>query len=198
VLDNDLLAHWRAQQELVTTFPFELLSPFGFQPATVTFLTTIGLPEQAAPFLNFYHQLPGTDGGFYRVQQEYALEDSFAGYIAIGFDGLGNPVVLNTQQQDRVEWLDHEDDFAAHYVNASLPALASCLVVYEQFIQHLQQAAGEDAYLEAQVTDAQLTALQEALLAEDAQALDEAAGFWQLEVMTLLANRADRQERERT
>jgi len=198
--NQDILAHWSAQEETVTTFSLEPLLPFGFQPTTVAFLTTIGLPEQAAPFLSFYHQVPGTAGGLYRVQQAYELDESFAGYIAIGCDCMGNPLVINTQQQDRIEWLDHEDDFASAYVNASLGALASCIVVYEQFIQRVQQEEGGDAYVDARFTDAQFTALEEALRAEDAQAVEheeEEARFWQVELMGLLANRENNQELNR-
>lgn len=185
---EDILAHWRAQAEPTTQYVEQALLTYDFQPATRAFLIQVGLPVQAAPFLSFSRHVTLTRGGFYQVQQQYDLAENFAYYIAIGSDGAGNPIVINTQQRDRIEWLDHEDDFAPHYVNASVQVLASCLVVYDRFIEHVQQAGGEDAYLDAQFTDSQFAALRDGLLAEDAQALEE-GGFWQLELKELLANR---------
>jgi hypothetical protein len=186
--NEDILAHWRTRAEPTTLFADNALLAYGFQPATRAFLVQVGLPVQAAPFLSFSQHDNPARGGFYQVQQQYDLANSFARYIAIGSDGEGNPIVINIQQQDRIEWLDHEDDFAPHYVNASVQTLASCLVVYDQFIEQVQQAEGEDAYLDAQFTDSQFAALRERLLAEDAQVIEE-GGLWQIELTNLLANR---------
>lgn len=186
--NEDILAHWRTQAEPTTQFEEHTLLAYNFQPATCAFLLQVGLPLQAAPFLSFSRYDTPTRGGFYPVQQQYDLAEFFARYIAIGSDGAGNPIVINTQRQDRIEWLDHEDGFAPHYVNVSVQALAACLVVYDQFIEQVQQAGGEDAYLDAQFTDSQYAALRHGLLAEDAQATKE-GGFWQLELTELLANR---------
>lgn len=186
--NEDILVHWRTKAEPTTQYAEQALLTYDFEPATRAFLLQVGLPLQAAPFLSFSRYATPTRGGFYPVQQQYDLAAFFARYIAIGSDGAGNPIVINTQHQDRIEWLDHEDGFAPHFVNASVQALASCLVVYDQFIEQVQQAGGKDAYLDAQFSDSQFAALRDGLLAEDAQATEEGS-FWQLELTELLANR---------
>ena len=99
-------------------------------------------------------------------------------------------MVLNTAANDRIEWLDHEDGFTAHYVNRSLHSFAVSLVAYHRFIEDLQTTRGEDAYLDADFTDNQLAALKQNLVKADAQAIVE-QGFWHQEISTLLANRAE-------
>jgi hypothetical protein len=97
-------------------------------------------------------------------------------------------LVINTKQDDCIQWLDHEAKFSAHYVNYSLEALTASLVLYNQFIQQLLATRGPDAYLDADFTDEQLADLKLALSKVDAQAVAK-DGLWQDELTTLMANR---------
>ena len=178
-----IAAYWHTQGQTLATHAGETIAGWGFEPATVNVLTTGALPTDAAPYLSF-------DASLARLSTLYDLGPAFAHFVQLGSDGAGNPLVLNTAAHDRVEWLDHEDGFAAHYVNGSLHALATSLVAYDRFVKDLLATRGEDAYMDADFTDEQLAALQQRLAEADMQAV--AAGrFWQEELSTLLANRAE-------
>jgi SUKH-4 immunity protein len=179
--NEEIVSYWAAHGEALTTFPRESLAGFGFADATLDVLGAVALPADASPYLNF-------DTAFERVSTGYQQGAAFAHFVRIGFDGAGNPVVVNTRQNDRVEWLDHEDGFSAPYVNASLRALSASLVVYHQFVETLLLTHGPDAYSDAVFTDEQLADLQRGLAQVDERAVAQ-GGFWQDEFTTLLANR---------
>ncbi|MVN79239.1 hypothetical protein GO988_23145 [Hymenobacter sp. HMF4947] len=180
---QDIAAYWRTLGEPLFAYPPEVLARLGIAPATQALLATVGLPRTAAPYLSF-------DASLERVSTLYNLPSAFAQFVQLGTDGLGNPIVLNTSRNASVEWLDHDKGFATHYINCSLQAFMVSLVAYRRFIEDLLATRGEDAYLDADFTDEQLTVLQQRLTEADAQALME-GGFWQLEISTLLTNRAE-------
>ena len=179
--NEELASYWATHGEALTTFSRETVAGFGFAEATLDVLGAVGLPADASPYLNF-------DAQFERVSTGYGAGPAFAHFVRIGFDGAGNPLVVNTRHGDRVEWLDHEDGFAAHYVNASLRALIASLVVYHRFVETLLATHGPDAYSDAVFTDEQLADLQRSLAQVDERAVEQ-EGFWQDEFTTLLANR---------
>jgi SUKH-4 immunity protein len=178
-----IAAYWHAQGEALATHAPEALAGWGFEPVTRDLLATMGLPRRAAPYLSFEAHLA-------RVDAAYGAEPGFAPFVQLGTDGAGNPIVLNRAANDRVEWLDHDDGFASHYVNRSLLALARSLVAYHRFVQDLLATRGEDAYLDADFTDEQLAALKQSLAEADGQPGAE-QGFWLQEISTLVANRAE-------
>ena len=178
-----IATYWHTQGELLFTYSPQVLASLGMAPADQALLATVGLPRDAAPYLSF-------DTTLERVSTTYNLPLGFAQFVQLGTDGVGNPIVLNTSSNAYVEWLDHDRGFAAHYINCSLQAFMASLVAYRRFIEDLLATRGEEAYLDADFTDEQLTVLQQSLREVDAQALAE-DGFWQLEISTLLANRAE-------
>lgn len=182
--NEEITAYWLNQGVKVTTFSRDVLAGFGLQKITAELLSIVGLPTDAAPYLSFAE----SSSDFKRISIAYQQGNEFAHFIKIGFDGAGNPLVINTKQDDCIQWLDHEDKFSAHYVNCSLKALFVSLVIYNQFIQQLLATRGPDAYLDADFTDEQLADLKSALSKVDAQAVAE-DGLWQDEFITLVANR---------
>ncbi|QKG54981.1 SUKH-4 family immunity protein [Hymenobacter sp. BRD67] len=180
--NEEILAYWSGHGVVLTTYRLESVEACGFKKATLDLLQTVGLPVEADPFLNF-------DRDFKSVSTSYRIGAQFAHFIRIGFDSAGNPLVINTEKEDLIEWLDHETQFAPHYVNCSLQALSASMVLYHQFVENLLATRGPDAYEKADFTDEQLTELKTGLSKIDEQAV-LAKGFWQGEFTTLLANRA--------
>ena len=166
-----IAAYWHTQGQALTIHAGEIIARWGFEPATVNVLTTGALPTDAALCLSF-------DASLAQLSTLYGLGPAFAHFVQLGTDGGGNPLVLNTAAHDRVEWLDHENGFAAHYVNGSLHALAVSLVAYNRFVKDLLATRGEDAYMDADFTDEQLAALRQSLVDADAQAVTSGR-FWQ-------------------
>jgi len=181
-----IAAYWHTLGDPLVAYAPQALAHLGLAPATQDLLATVGLPRDTAPYLSF-------DDSLKRVSTTYNLPSAFAQFVQLGTDGLGNPIVLNTSLNAYVEWLDHDDRFATHYINCSLQAFMASLVAYRRFIEDLLATRGEDAYLDADFTNEQLTILQQHLTEADAQALAE-DGFWRLEISTLLTNRAEFQQ----
>ncbi|MFC6225869.1 SUKH-4 family immunity protein [Hymenobacter artigasi] len=132
---EELTEFWRTRGVALHCYGPEATASLGLQPATRHFLATQGLPPDSAPFLDF-------DTVLVPVGRLYRLGAGFDHYIRIGSDGAGNPLVLNTAADDRVEVLDHEADFLPQYVNQSLPAFAASLVAYTRFVQEVQTTRG--------------------------------------------------------
>jgi hypothetical protein len=145
-----IAAYWHTQGEPLLTYSQKALASLGIELANQVLLATVGLPPDAAPYLSF-------DASLERVSTKYNLPLGFAHFVQLGTDGLGNPIVLNTSPNSYVEWLDHDNGFAAHYINCSLQAFMASLVAYRRFIEDLLATRGEDSYLDADFTDEQLT-----------------------------------------
>jgi hypothetical protein len=182
VRNEEIAAYWLTQGVVLTIFPLEALAGYGFGEVTLDHLSMVGLPADSDPYLNF-------DSRFNSISTAYKLGPEFGHLIRIGFDGAGNPLVINTQKDDCVEWLDHEDQFFAHYVNGSVQALSASMILYHQFVENLLVTRGPQAYEDADFTDEQLEKLKFDLSTVDEEAVTKTS-FWQDEFATLLANRA--------
>jgi hypothetical protein len=168
------------------------LSSLGLTLASIDFLISAGLPDSAAPFLSFADT--GAKSTYYCVPltKLYTfLSSEYDRFVSIGFDGAGNPLVIDTDENDCITWLDHEDDFAASYVNSSLGSLAVYLLAYRDFVQALIASKGDEAFLNGDFTDDEVEALRTKLKEQDGRALEEGT-FWNMELQTLLANREHR------
>jgi hypothetical protein len=80
-----------------------------------------------------------------------------------------------------IEWLDHDDYFAASYFNSSIETLFSFLIIYRDFIKTVN---GDN------FTDEQFSALKNKMRTIDEKALSE-NGFWEEMLGTDLLNRGD-------
>jgi len=111
----------------------------------------VGLPEGAAPFLNF--GLRSYDGKFYTIAEyysDYELNPKANNYWIIGSDGCGNPICIDSSDNDSILLLDHEQEFEViGTINSKVSELAQCLLEYRRFINSIQTEFGDDAFIEA-------------------------------------------------
>ncbi len=170
------------------------LIPFRLPLSISQFLLEFGLPDSAAPCLSFVGNRQENEYGYGAIcllNERYDfLSDKYNTYIVIGSDGSGNPVVLDTTRDNLVEVLDHEDLFeSAYFVNSSLPQMAACLLVYQQFIN----IANEENNFEGpdNFTDSQYKKLKAAL--EEIDTVCIRSGLWHDELNLLLVYREDSQ-----
>ncbi len=163
------------------------LERFNLSPSAVAFLSKIGLPADAAPFLSFVINTDDKLRGINRLTELYNIGPSYSNYILIGSDGGGNPIVIDTSNNEQIVLLDHEDNFGLLYLmNSSLSSLSICLLHYCNFIKTIIRENGDDAFLDANFTDSQFEKLKEQLTGAEPEML---SGFWNAELNTLLANR---------
>jgi hypothetical protein len=151
---------------------------------TIGFLTNIGLPDSAAPFLSFDRQELKTIKEIYDTQNE---SDRFL--IDIGSDGAGDPICIDTKNNCEIVALDHEDNFARRFTNSSVDKLFAFLTIYKEFGDNLILLRGDTAFIDSNFLDEDLEGLLIQLKLVDKRALDNDETFWNREIEMFKANR---------
>ncbi|HEY1037950.1 MAG TPA: SUKH-4 family immunity protein [Bacteroidia bacterium] len=168
----------------------ERFKGLNLQQSTIDFLMQAGLPGIVAPYLNFVRDTSDIYDGINRLTKVYdTLDAEFNKYIVIGGSGDGNIIALNTELNDRVEWLNAED-FSSGYMNNSIRELAAMLIAYRNFVRTIHEENGEDAYLDSNFSDAVYETLKQKIASIEEKALIE-EGFWKTELQNLLVSRKD-------
>lgn len=169
---------WTDAGDVLSPIAGGSLEELGLKTGTKAFLINAGLPIDAAPFLSFVTDTDDLIYGINKLVKQYDfLESEFEKYVVIGSCSDGDPIAINTENNDQVEWLDHDDYFSAKFFNSSIEAMAACLLAYREFVETVQQENGEDAFLDANFTDEQFEGLIQKLRQADERAVSE-AGFW--------------------
>ncbi len=111
-------------------------------------LTTAGLPESAAPFLDF--RVPD-HGAVQTVAKLWQLAPEYNRYRVIGSNGSGDPLCIDESFDGQIVYLNHDFDFHRVLINSSVPQLAESLLAFRHLIRETQRRNGEDAYLTGDV-----------------------------------------------
>lgn len=186
---------WTKNGDALSPLTPSRLTGFNLQPATVKFLTTSGLPFDAAPYLSFAQDKDDIFYGINKLTDQYDfLESEHEKYVVIGSCD-GDPIAINTDKNDEVEWLDHEDLFSSRFFNTSLMAMADCLVAYRDFVSTVQKENEEDAFMNFDFTDEQFEKLKQHLKLADNRALTE-EGFWKKQLEMELILRQDARDKK--
>ena len=170
--------------EPLVIFPAAILAGVSVPDVSTAFLTNAGLPESAAPFLNF--QLPKT-ATLQSVSELWQRGSEFGCYRVIGSNGSDDPVCLDESRDGQIVYLNHDNDFQRVLINSTVPQLAESLLSYEHLVSETQSRNGEDAYLDGDVPDDLQQWLTDELHRIDAIALG-ANGFWTDELDNLRLN----------
>jgi len=180
---------WGKNEQGLQPITLDTLDRFALNKESVNFLSEIGLPTSAAPFLSFV--------GDARANKQYStinfltdrfnfLESEFRKYIVIGFYGHGDIIAINTANNFTIEWLDHENYFSSKFMNSSVSQLANCMLCYRDFVKAVNKGKTADKGLKF-FTETQFDTLHDILESIDERAVRE--GFWKQELEILLANR---------
>ena len=182
---------WTANEDNLSPLNPESLVGLNLKQSTVDFLTVAGLPFDAAPFLSFVQNNANSYKTIEKLTKHYDfLEPEFDKYVVIGSCSDGDVIAINTEDNDQILWLYHEDYFSSRFFNLSINSLAECLVIYRDFVQTILNNNGEDAYMNADFTDEQFETLKQKLLKADSKAITE-DGFWKSELEMELEMRQD-------
>ena len=182
---------WTANEDNLSPIDRDSLIELNLKSSTVDFLTIAGLPFDAAPFLSFVQNKADSYNTINRLTKHYDfLEAEYDKYIVIGSCSDGDVIAINTDDNDQIVWLDHEDYFSSRFFNSSINSLAECLVIYRNFVQTIQKDNGENAYMNTDFTDQQFETLKQKLSTADNRAMTE-DGFWKSDLEMELAMRQD-------
>lgn len=123
-------------------YPAEIFEGITISAQNQRFLAEAGLPESAAPYLEFG---PTEE----TLPERWDLPDSFAKYTIIGDNGSGDPVVLTPA--GTVVYLNHDRRMAEVYINKDVPTLAETLLRFRNLVMETQRLGGDDAFFKGQV-----------------------------------------------
>jgi len=160
-------------------FPREVVSQLPFREQDARWLTDVGLPSGAAPFLSF-----GSDDDLRMptLTEVYGVTPPRP-YRIIGSNGSGDPVAIDTATDGEVVYLNHDADFARVFINSSISQLAHSLYAYAQLIADAQAVNGPDAYFDGKIPTEVRAHFVSVLEAIDPHALTD--GMWAEELQQL-------------
>lgn len=143
-------AKWNSSQEVeLVRYPPESFSGFGLPEVAVEFMSSVGLPTDAAPFLSFE---PPKMGRLQTVAESWCLDASFARWIQIGSNGSGDPIAIDANSPTgAVYYLNHDDDFRPRLMAGSIECLAYILLYFRDLVDHARERGGTDAFLEGRI-----------------------------------------------
>lgn len=141
------------------------------------FLIQAGLPESAAPFLNFE---TSAKGGATKLIEKYKLKNSFSKYIYLGFTGNGD-IVCVIENVGEVVYLEPENNYNEVFMNSSIPQLAETLLTYSEFIEKIKVINGRRAFIERKASQELIEWLTNRIEQIDPKSLNE-GNFWREEL----------------
>lgn len=169
---------WISVENNLNPIGSEKLDGLGLSAKTINFLVRSGLPDSAAPFLSFSNDSEDLSNGIQKLNKVYdILDPEFEKYVVIGSCGDGDPIVINTQMDDQIEFLDNENYFSSGFFNSDISGLAKSLLAYRNFIDMILEENGEDAYLDSVFTDEQFEKLKNEILLADTRDMENDS-FW--------------------
>jgi hypothetical protein len=182
---------WTSQEDNLNPINVVRLNGLGLSKTSIEFLKIAGLPESAAPFLSFVKDSDDIYEGINKLTKVYDfLEPEFDKYVVIGSCNDGDPIVINIENNDQIEHLDHEDYFSSRPFNSNISTLANSLVAYSNFVSLLIAEKGEDAYFGSNFTNKEFEKLKLDLKMADSKIMEN-NGFWAEQIEMDLEMRED-------
>lgn len=187
---EDYISAWKpTHEDPLYTASLETLNNLPLNNTTKLFLNKVGLPDGAAPFLNFeLNPRPGNYGLVFINEIFDFLDESYSKLISIGADGEGSPIVIDTVNNDSIVLLDHEFDFETKYINGSIEQFFKSIRVYKNFATTVFSRQTEETFNIDAFTDEQYNMLKTELYDIESKAVSEGT-FWNQELQMLLDNR---------
>jgi len=144
---GEFKAEWeREETSQLVLYPRSAVIGLGIPDEAKSFLMEVGLPEGAAPFLDF--------GGTAHIHIPAVTEVWKAGeqrYRIIGSNGYGDPVCIDTESAGRVFYLLHDDEMSPRFMNSSIPQLAYSLLAFRRVVTDTNAVGGKGAYLDGHI-----------------------------------------------
>lgn len=123
--------YWSDCGEKLYTYSPDLVDRIKVDQDTFIFLTTIGLPVDAAPFLNFSEI---KENKLQTPKQIFGIElEGLDHYLVFGSTGSGDPICIDTMKQDEIVYLNHDNYFERIFINTTIYQFALCFTFYPYF-----------------------------------------------------------------
>lgn len=117
-MDIQLLRkYWQDNGEKLYTYSPAQVDKSKFDSEAFIFLTTCGLPCDAAPFLSFSEI---KEGKLLTPNQRFKIDfDGLGDYLMFGSNGSGDPICIDTIDKSQIIYLNHDSYFEKVFINSS-------------------------------------------------------------------------------
>ena len=163
----------------VVLFPESALTGILLSQDERSFLSSIGLPDSAAPFLSFECPV----GQLVSVSDQWRQGNEFRKYKVIGANGSGDPIALDASCGN-VVYLNHDDNFTKVFINTLPSKLAASLKAFGVVVADSLKENGEDAYLDNNIPIHVQERFKKEMKAIDFAAL-QPGSFWHEQVESM-------------
>ena len=182
---QQLKKYWEDNSEQLYTYSPSHVDKGKVDNETFLFLTTCGLPSDAAPFLSFSELQEDklrTPNAVFKIDFE-GLDD----YLMFGSNDSGDPVCIDTTSDNQIVYLNHDHYFEKVFINESVLQFAICLTKYRDFILSLVDNTS-DNFKRRKFTDTEFEQLKSDFKSVDGRSLLDNS-FWSAELDGLLWER---------
>ena len=121
----------------VVIFPADAVSSLAIAASDADWLTKVGLPRSAAPYLSFGSKY---EINIPTVTELWGVNDG-GRYRAIGSNGSGDPIAIDTATAGEVVYLSHDNAFQRVFINSSVTKLAEVLLASEMDLPRAETLA---------------------------------------------------------
>lgn len=191
----DFKNSWKNKDAPLSPLTRTRFDRFKLLQSTADFLVQAGLPVYCEPNLSFASNTDDIVYGINKLTEQYDFEgekEKYDKYVVIGSCRDGDPIAIDTSDNDKIVELDHEDLFSARYFNSSITTLADFLVLYSDFQKEvLQDKDPEDNFRFFNFTDQEFDLLKSKMLSIDSKAITK-RGFWNEELEIMLSIRQEK------
>ena len=191
---QDFKNNWTIIDEPLSPLSVSRLDRFNLQKATLDFLTIAVLPAYCEPNLSFANDTDDIVYGINKLTEQFDFEDDkekYDKYVVFGSCRDGDAIAIDTNDNDKIVELDHEDSFTSKYFNSSINTLADFLILYRDFEKEvLGDKDQTDNFQSFNFTDEQFENLKQKMLAVDKDAITK-DGFWKDELEIMLSIRQE-------
>ena len=185
-MDIQLLRkYWQDNGEKLYTYSPAQVDKSKFDSEALIFLTTCGLPCDAAPFLSFSEI---KEGKLLTPNQRFKIDfDGLGDYLMFGSNGSGDPICIDTIDKSQIIYLNHDSYFEKVFINSSILQFAVSLTKYRDFIISIIDQTSED-YERRKFSDTEFEDLKNMFTNIDKFSLTDNS-FWTAELDALLWER---------
>lgn len=182
---QQLKKYWQDSGEKLYTYSPSHVDKTKIDSETFIFLTTCGLPSDAAPFLSFGELQENkllTPNKIFKIDFE-ELDD----YLMFGGNGSGDPICIDKTEHNQIVYLNHDNYFERIFINDSILQFAVCLTKYRDFILSLVDTTSDD-FTRRKFADIEFEQLKRDFKNIDGKSLS-GNSFWAAELGGLLWER---------